>query len=193
MQERPLEQRVQAEPLAPILPQAEEPEEEDAADDQERHERETEWRDVFAPDRGRVQRLHPAPGAALEDPENDQTQSHCGQGSTHDVELRRVFGSWRGLHLLPHEEDDDYDHDLTDEDESPGVVRGHPAADDRSDRDGGPGNTADDPVRKRPILPLVVGSGQGGYRGDDQHRSQPFDERPAHEQDAEVRAQRGRQ
>ena len=39
-QQRTVEQRVLTEPLPPLLPQAEEPEQEDAADDQERHQRE---------------------------------------------------------------------------------------------------------------------------------------------------------
>ena len=104
-----------------------------------------------------------------------------------------MLGPWRRLHLLSHDEDDEHDHDLADEHESPGEIRRYPAADDRPDRDRGPRDTADDPVGERTILPLIVGRGQSGDGRDDEHGAQPFDERPADEEHAEVWAQRGGQ
>jgi hypothetical protein len=74
-----------------------------------------------------------------------------------------------------------------DEYESPGLIRRHPAADDRADRDGSSGDAADDPIRERTLLPLIVGRDQGGDSRDDEHGAQPFDKRPAHEEYAEVR------
>ena len=56
-----------------------------------------------------------------------------------------------------------------------------------------PGDPADHPVRQGPVLPLVVGRGQGGDRGDHEHRAEPFHQRPAEQQHVQVRAQRGRQ
>ena len=153
-QQRAVEQRVLAEPFPPLLPEAEEPEEEDTADDQERHQREAERRDLLAADRGCVDRLQPAPGAALQDAEDDQAEARGGEGRTDDVELRRVLGPWRRLHPLAHDQDGDDDHDLADEHVAPGEVRRHPAADHRADRDRRSGDTADDPVGEGPILAL---------------------------------------
>ena len=153
-QQRAVEQRVLAEPLPPLLPNAEGPEQEDTADDQERHQREPERSDLLAPDRGSVERQHPAPRAALKDAEDDQAKTHGGEGRADDVELRRVLRSWRRLHPVSHDEDGKDDHDLPHEHEPPRVVRRHPATDHRADRDRRAGDTADDPVGERTVLPL---------------------------------------
>jgi hypothetical protein len=47
----------------------------------------------------------------LEDSEDNQAQPSRGEGRTDNVELRRVFRPWRGLHSLPREEDDEHDDD----------------------------------------------------------------------------------
>jgi hypothetical protein len=137
--------------------------------------------------------VQPAPGTALEDPEDDQTQSDGREKRTDNVELRRVLWPWRRLHTRAHNEDQEDDHDLADEYESPGVIRCHPTTDDRADRDGSSGDAADDPIRERTLLPLIVGRDQGGDSRDDEHGAQPFDKRPGHEEYAEVWAQSSRQ
>ena len=104
-----------------------------------------------------------------------------------------MFGSWRRLHPVSHDEDGNHDHDLPHEHEPPRGVRRHPATDHRADRDRGAGDAADDPVGERTVLPLVVRRDQSGDGRDHQHCAEAFDERPAEEQDAEVRAQRRRQ
>ena len=63
-----------------VPPTAEEPEEQDAADDQERHQREAERSDLGAADRGRVERLQPAPLTALQDAEHDQAKTRRPKG-----------------------------------------------------------------------------------------------------------------
>ena len=80
-----------------------------------------------------------------------------------------------------------------DEHEPPRVVRRHPAADHGADRDRGAGDTADDPVGEGTILPLIVRRDQSGDGRDHQNGAEAFDERPAEEQDVQVRAQRRRQ
>src|SRR6185295_2409381 len=120
--------------LPPLLPEAEEPEEEDTSDDQERHQREPERGDLRAPDRRRVEGPQPPPGTALEDAEDDQAETRGREGSTDDVELRRVLGQWRRLHPVSHDEDGNDDHDLPYEHEPPRGVRRHPATDHRPDR-----------------------------------------------------------
>ena len=102
-------------------------------------------------------------------------------------------GSRRRLHPLAHDQDDDDDHDLADEDVAPGEVRRHPAADHRPDRDRSSGDPADDPEGEGAILALVVGGGERRDGGNHQHRPEAFDERPADQEDGEIRAERGRQ
>ena len=75
LQQRAVEERAPAEPLAALLPRQEAAEDDEAADDQERHQREPERRDLVPADRRRGDRLDPAPGAALQDPEHDQRRA----------------------------------------------------------------------------------------------------------------------
>ena len=175
--------------LSALLPQGEAPEEQEATDDQVGHEREAQRRDLVAADRRCVEGPHPAPAAALEDPEDDQAQTDSRERRSDHVELRRVVGLRRGVHPLADEQDGDHDHDLADEDVAPAEVRRHEAADHRADRDRGSGDPADDPVGEGAVLALVVGRREGGDRRDHEHRAETFHERPAEEENGEVRAQ----
>ena len=104
-----------------------------------------------------------------------------------------MLGTRRCLHSVSHDEDAENHDDFADENESPGELRRHPAADDRADCHGGPGDAADDPISESALLPLVIGRGQRGDGRDHEHGSKTLDEGPADKEDLEVRAQRRRQ
>ena len=62
----------------------------------------------------------------------------------------------------------------------------HPATDERPGRDGRRRHPADEPVRERALLALVVRGDEGRDRRDDQNGTQPLDQRPAEQQDRQV-------
>ena len=86
------------------------------------------------------------------------------------------------------EQDDGNDEDLADEHQAPRARGRHPAADHRTGRDRGRCDATDDPVGQRPLLALVVLRDERRDRRDHEHRAEALDQRPAEEQDGEVRA-----
>ena len=176
-------------PLAALLPGGEAAEDDEAADDQERHQREPERRDLVPVDRQRVNRLDPAPRAALQDPEHDQAERDGRQCGAAEIQLRWVRGLRPSLHAPVDEQHHDHHHDLADEDVPPAERRRHPAADQRAGRDRSARGAADHPVGERTVLALVVRGDQRRDRRDHEHRAEPLDPRPADQQHREVRAE----
>ena len=149
-----------------------------------------ERRDLVAIDRRRVDRLDPTPGAALQDPEHDQSERGRRERSAAVVQLRRLLRLGRALHAPVDDEHRDHHDDLADEDVPPTPGRRHVAADQRAGRNRRTCGAADHPVGERAILTLVVRGGQRGDRRDHQHRAEPLDPRPADQQHRQVRAER---
>jgi hypothetical protein len=190
LQQRAVEEGALAKPFAALLPREEAAEDDKAADDQERHQREAERRDLVPIDRWCGDRLDPAPGTALQDPEHDQPERDSRERGAAVVQLRRLLGLGRALHAPVDDEHRDHHRDLTDEDVPPAPGRRHVAADQRPSRDRRTRGAADHSIRERALLALVVRGGQRGDRRDDQHRAKPLDPRPADQQHREVRAER---
>ena len=134
---------------------------------------------------GRVAGLHPAPGAALQHTEHAQSQAGRRQrGADADAVHRGARAGPRdfGDHATEAQDGDDH-HDLTGEDQPPGEVCRHPAAQQRADRDPRAGPSADDSVGDGPVL-APVGLGDEGGHGRQHHgRPEAFDDRPAQRED----------
>src|SRR6478752_5155894 len=162
LEQRAVEERAPTEPFAALLPCQEAAEDDEAADDQERHQRKSERRDLVPVDRGRGDGLDPAPAAALEDPEHDQPERDRRECGAAVVQLRRLLGLGSALHATVDGQHCDHDHDLTDEDVAPAPGRRDVAADQRAGGDRRACGTADHPVGECAILALVIGCRQGG-------------------------------
>ena len=164
-------------------------EQREPAEHQERNRREAERGDLGAVDRRRRARLDEPPDAAAQDREHDQPEADRRQRHSHPVELRTPLGV-RGLRDPPAEKQDpDHDHGLGGEHVAPRELRRHPAADQRTGRDGDRGDAPEQRVGDRAVAALVAGGGERRDRGDHEHCAEPLDARPADQQDAEVGAQ----
>ena len=131
----------------------------------------------------------PAPLAGAQDAQHDGTQPERGQHGAGGVELRLV-----SLHRRddPQEQQDDEDHDrLGREHVAPGVLGRHPATDEGPRRHRRAADAAEDPVGDRPLLALVGRGRQRCDGRDHQDRSQALDQRPAEEEDGQVRRHGG--
>jgi hypothetical protein len=132
---------------------------------------------------GRVARLHPSPGAALQHTENTQPETGRGEKGADAVQPGTRAGTGGFRDHAAEEQDSGDDHHLTGEDQPPGEVGRHPAAQQGADRDPRPGQSADDTVGDGPVLP-AVGLGDEGRHGRQHHRGpESFDDRPAQRQD----------
>ena len=116
--------------------------------DHERGQREPEGLDR------RVARPQPAPVARLEDAEDDQRQPRGGEHAADPVEPLGRRPPARAPDQAGADQDADRDDDLADEDEPPGELGRRPAAEDRADRDPGPGDAAEHAVGDRAIATL---------------------------------------
>ena len=104
-EQRAVEQRVPTLPLAALLPQRERGEQAAAGEDQERHDREAERRDLVCRRSSARRAAQRAPLAALEDPEDDQAEAGGREQHADDVELRSLLGR-RRAHKVPAQEQD---------------------------------------------------------------------------------------
>ena len=138
--------------------------------------------------RGVLLGLDPAPGARLQHPEHDQAQARGRQHAADDVELRCRAGPHRVGHLRGHHQDQGHQQHLAGEDDPPRVLRGRPAAQDRTHRDPRPGDPADHGVRHLARGALEVAGDQRHHRRQDQRCTEPFQDRPAEGQDGTVGA-----
>ena len=111
--------------------------------------------------------------------EDGEAQPEGGERGADVVELRRVSGARRRLHLAAHEQDRRDDHDLAGEHVAPAEVGRDPAADQRAGGDRRAGDAADDPEGERALLALVVRGDQRHDRGHHDRRAEALDERPA--------------
>ena len=143
-------------------------------------------------DGGRIQRKHPSPGLALQHPEHHRDQSDRGQGDAEEIDAHAL--PWRRIR------DDsgaqhhtDHDEHLGGEHVAPVEVRRDESSDQGSRCDGRSGHGADDREGRDALAsPVVVGDERGDGR-DDEHSTQPLDDRPAEEEELHVRAQRSDQ
>jgi hypothetical protein len=88
--------------LAPLLPHREPSQERNPAQNEERHDREAERRDLVAADRQGAERLDPAPLAALQDAEDGKAEAESRKRCPDDVELRASLRAGRSLHEPAH-------------------------------------------------------------------------------------------
>ena len=75
-----------------------------------------------------------------------------------------------------------HDHRFAGKDETPGVVGGDPAANQRTERSRSAADAAQDAIRQGALAADIGGGGERGDRRNDQHCAKSLDERPADEQ-----------
>ena len=130
----------------------------------------------------RVLGLEPAPGARLEDSEDEEPESGCREHRADVVELGSGARAQRIADLRGHDQDEGDEHHLADEDDAPGDVRRRPPAENRANGDTRPGDAADDGVGDLAAGTLEVAGDQSGKRGKDERGTDPFEHRPAERQ-----------
>ena len=131
----------------------------------------------------------PSPLARLQDAEHDCPEPGGRQHGAAGVEL--ALAAHRRRDELEEQHHDQHDHGLADEDVAPRVGGGHPSADDRAGGHRCARHSAEDPVAQRPLRARVGLGGQRGDGGDDEDGAEALDERPADEQDRQVRRDAG--
>ena len=181
-----VQQRALPAPDPPALPAQEQRQNDAAAEYQPDHRREADPLGCFGLG------LHDAPGAGLQDPEDDEAQTQRRQEGPEEVELDALLGR-RVVDAAREQNDHRDDQHLTDEHPPPRGVGREEAADQRAQRGGDRAAAATSPYARGSLGLAEVRRHERHDRGHDQHRAQSFQARPAEHQHRQVRRQRRRQ
>jgi hypothetical protein len=125
-------------------------------------------------------------------PASTSPEPERGERCADQVEAGTVLGRGIGDPARENEDGEDDQH-LVRENPAPGEVRREEPPDERPERDRDRTRSRDETVGGRPALDREVPGDERDDGGHDQRGADPFEERPAEQQDGETRRERGRE